>query len=261
MFTQYIFSTGNGFKSASPLAGLSRLQRAAMSRVEIKICGLSTAESIEAALKGGASHVGFIHFAKSPRHVTPQKLAELAPLLHASVKKVPVLVDADDTIIDALIAAGRPDVLQLHGSETPERVAAIRQRTGLEVWKVISVKTAADLETGRAYVGAADMLLYDAKTPDGAALPGGMGQRFDWTLLAGHRPALPWGLSGGLDAGNVAEAIRLTGAPLVDVSSGVESAPASRMWTRSRPSAKRFRNADADRSCRAHGSTMALNAF
>jgi len=196
-----------------------------MSRVEIKICGLSTAESIEAALKGGASHVGFIHFAKSPRHVTPQTLAGLAQLLPASVKKVPVVVDADDATIDALIAAGNPQVLQLHGKETPERVAAIRQRTGLEIWKVISVKTAADVATGNAYAGAADMLLYDAKTPEGAALPGGMGQRFDWALLAGHKPALPWGLSGGLDADNVIEAIRMTGAPLVDVSSGVESAP------------------------------------
>lgn len=196
-----------------------------MSRVEIKICGLSTAESIDAALKGGASHVGFIHFAKSPRHVTPQMLAELAPLLHASVKIVPVLVDADDATIDALVAAGRPQVLQLHGKETPERVAAIRRRTGLEVWKVVSVKTAADLDSGRAYAGAADRLLYDAKTSGDDALPGGMGQRFDWGLLAGHRPALPWGLSGGLDPGNVAAAIRMTGAPLVDVSSGVESAP------------------------------------
>jgi len=123
-----------------------------------------------------------------------------------------------------MVAAGGLHGLQLHGTETPERVAEIRARTGLEVWKVISVRTAADLATGAAYVGAADRLLYDAKTPEGA-LPGGMGLRFDWTLLAGHRAPLPWALSGGLDAGNVAEAIRLTGAPLVDVSSGVESAP------------------------------------
>jgi phosphoribosylanthranilate isomerase len=196
-----------------------------MSRLDIKICGLSTADTIKAALNGGASHVGFIHFAKSPRHLTPVLLAELAPLLPPSVKKVGVTVDADDMIIDALIRAGRLQVLQLHGKEPPERVAQLRQRTGLEVWKVISVKTAADLATGAAYVGAADMLLYDAKTPEGATLPGGMGQRFDWTLLANHRAPLPWGLSGGLDAGNVAEAIRMTGAPLIDVSSGVESAP------------------------------------
>ena len=141
------------------------------------------------------------------------------------VKRVGVLVDPTDDLIDTLIAAGGMQIVQLHGRETPERAASIRQRTGLEVWKVISVKTAADLATGSAYAGAADFLLYDAKTPDGAILPGGMGLRFDWKLLADHRPPMPWGLSGGLDAENVAQAIRLTGAPLVDVSSGIESAP------------------------------------
>jgi phosphoribosylanthranilate isomerase len=196
-----------------------------MIRVDIKICGVSTADAIQAALRGGASHVGFIHFARSPRHLMPDKLAELAPLLPASVKKVGVTVDADDMVLDAMVRAGGLDVLQLHGKESPERVAQIRQRFGLEVWKVISVKTAADLTAGPAYIGAADMLLYDAKTPEGAALPGGMGHRFDWTLLKGHKPPMPWGLSGGLDPDNVAEAIRATGAPLVDVSSGVESAP------------------------------------
>ncbi len=195
-----------------------------MSRVEIKICGLSTPESIDAALKGGASHIGFMHFARSPRHLTVAKLGDLSAKVPPSVKRVGIVVDADDMVIDAVIAAGALQALQLHGRETPERVAQLRARTGLEVWKVISVKTAADLAGGSAYAGAADMLLYDAKTPDGA-LPGGMGQRFDWTLLSGHRAPLPWGLSGGLDADNVAEAIRMTGAPLVDVSSGVESAP------------------------------------
>jgi phosphoribosylanthranilate isomerase len=196
-----------------------------MSRVELKICGLSTAQSIVAALAGGASHIGFVHFPRSPRHVTPTTLAEFAPLAQGAARKVAVLVDPDDAITDALIAAGGLDVLQLHGKEPPERVAQLRARTGLEVWKVISVKTAADLAQGAAYAGAADRLLYDAKTSEGSALPGGMGQRFDWSLLAGHRPPLPWALSGGLDVDNVAEAIRMTGAPLVDVSSGVESAP------------------------------------
>ena len=195
-----------------------------MSRIDIKICGLSTAETIDAALNGGASHVGFIHFEKSPRHVAVPKLAEIAPRVPSSVKRVGVVVDQDDSVIDALVAAGGLNVLQLHGKETPERVAAIKAHTGLEVWKVLSVKTAADLAPGPGYAGAADFLLYDAKTPDGA-LPGGMGMRFDWTLLAGHRAPMPWGLSGGLDADNVAEAIRMTGAPLIDVSSGVESAP------------------------------------
>ena len=140
------------------------------------------------------------------------------------MQRVAVLVDPDDMLVDQLIAAAGIQILQLHGAETPARVAQLRARTGLDVWKVISVKTAADLAAGQAYAGAADLLLYDAKTPDGA-LPGGMGHRFDWSLLAGHRAALPWGLAGGLNPDNVAEAIRSTGAPLVDVSSGVESAP------------------------------------
>jgi phosphoribosylanthranilate isomerase len=196
-----------------------------MTRVAIKICGLTTIETIDAAVRGGASHVGFVHFAKSPRHVAPEKLAVIAQRVPSHVKRVAVLVDPDDMTIDGLIAAGGIQALQLHGKEAPARVAQLRQRTGLDVWKAISVKTAADLAAGAAYAGAADMLLYDAKTPDGAALPGGMGMRFDWSLLAGHRASGPWGLSGGLDPENVAEAIRITGAPLVDVSSGVESAP------------------------------------
>jgi phosphoribosylanthranilate isomerase len=196
-----------------------------MSRVAIKICGLSTIEAIDAAVRGGASHVGFMHFAKSPRHVTPPRLALLAPRVPAHVKRVGILVDADDASVDALIAAGGLHVLQLHGKEPPERAAALRARTGLEVWKVLSIKTAADLASSAAYAGAADRLLYDAKTPEGSALPGGMGHRFDWSLLAGHHAPVPWGLAGGLNPDNVAEAIRLTAAPLVDVSSGVESAP------------------------------------
>jgi phosphoribosylanthranilate isomerase len=196
-----------------------------MTRVAIKICGLSTVAAIDAALNGGASHLGFVHFAKSPRHVAPETLSEIAQRVPAHVKRVAVLVDPDDMLVDRLIAAGGIQILQLHGKEAPRRAAQLRQRTGLEVWKAISVKTAADLAAGQAYAGAADMLLYDAKTPDGAALPGGMGMRFDWSLLAGHRAIQPWGLSGGLDPANVAEAIRITGAPLVDISSGVESAP------------------------------------
>jgi phosphoribosylanthranilate isomerase len=196
-----------------------------MPRVEIKICGLSTPETIDAALDSGATHLGFMHFPKSPRHVAPDRLAGLALRVPPAVLRVGVLVDPDDTLLDTVIEAGGLQVLQLHGKEEPRRVAEIALRTGLQVWKAISVKTAADLEAGAAYRSAAHFLLYDAKTPEGAALPGGMGMRFDWTLLAGHRPPLPWGLSGGLDAGNVGEAIRMTGAPLVDVSSGVESAP------------------------------------
>jgi len=196
-----------------------------MSRIGIKICGLSTPETIDAALKGGASHLGFNFFPRSPRYVTPQRLAMLASMVPASVKRVAILVDPDDALIEALLASNGLDALQLHGKETPERAAELGARTALDIWKVISVRTAADLGAGPAYAGAANFLLYDAKTPDGAAMPGGMGMRFDWTLLAGHRPPLPWGLSGGLDPDNVAEAIRATNAPLVDVSSGIESAP------------------------------------
>jgi phosphoribosylanthranilate isomerase len=196
-----------------------------MTRVAIKICGLTTIDTIDAAVRAGASHVGLNYFPKSPRYLSPDRVGIIAPRISAHVKRVGVLVDPDDNLLDALIVAGGLQVVQLHGQEAPGRVAAIRQRTGLEVWKVISVKTAADLAGAGAYAGIADFLLYDAKTPDGAALPGGMGMRFDWSLLAGHRPAGPWGLSGGLDPENVVEAIRITGAPLVDVSSGVESAP------------------------------------
>lgn len=196
-----------------------------MGHTAIKICGVSTIEAIDAAVSGGASHIGFVHFARSPRHLDPAQLAMIAPRVPDHIERVAVLVDPDDATIDAVAQAGGITVLQLHGHETPERVTAIRARTKLTMWKAIPVKTAADLAAGNAYAGAADFLLYDAKTPDGAALPGGMGHRFDWSLLNGHRPPLPWGLSGGLDPDNVAEAIRLTRAPLVDVSSGVERAP------------------------------------
>ena len=196
-----------------------------MSRIAIKICGLSTPETVGAAVRAGASHVGFVHFPKSPRHVEPDQLRALAAAVPAHVDRVAVVVDADDEQLARLTGTGAITTLQLHGKESPERVAAIRQRFGLPVWKAISVKTRADIDAAQAYAGTVDRLLFDAKTPDGAALPGGMGLRFDWSLLDGVRHPLRWALSGGLDAGNIAEAIRRTGAPLVDVSSGVESAP------------------------------------
>ena len=196
-----------------------------MPQVAIKICGVTTPAAIEAAARGGASHIGLNYFPKSPRFLAPDRVAPLVTSIPSHLKRVGVLVDPDDNLIDAMIAAGGMQIIQLHGRETPERTASLRQRTGLPVWKAIAVKTAADLASGAAYAGAVDFLLYDAKTPDGAVLPGGLGHRFDWSLLAGHRAPLPWGLSGGLDASNVVEAIRVTSAPLVDVSSGVESAP------------------------------------
>lgn len=190
----------------------------------IKICGLSTPETLAAALTAGASHVGFVFFAPSPRNLAFDAAAGLARQVPGQVAKVGVFVDPDDALLDAALAAARLDAIQLHKT-APDRIAAIRARTGKQVWGAVAVKTRADLDGARTLVGAADRVLYDAKTPPGAVLPGGMGLRFDWGLLDGFVHPLPWALSGGLDAGNVAEAIRATRAPLVDVSSGVESAP------------------------------------
>lgn len=195
-----------------------------MFRLAIKMCGLSTPETVGAAVRAGASHLGFVHFPKSPRHVEPDQIRALAAPVPDYVGRVAVLVDADDDQIARLAGTGALTALQLHGKESPARVAAVRRRFGLPVWKAISVKTRADIDQATAYAGAADLLLFDAKTPEGT-LPGGMGMRFDWTLLGDANPAIPWGLSGGLSAANVCEAFRLTAAPLVDVSSGIEDAP------------------------------------
>lgn len=196
-----------------------------MSRLAIKICGLSTADTVGAAVQAGASHVGFVHFAKSPRHVEPDQIRALASPLPDHVGRVAVVVDPTDEMLDTLVSTGALTAIQLHGQESPERAMTIRQRFGLPVWKAISVKTRSDIDGASRYAAIADRLLFDAKTPDGAALPGGMGLRFDWTLLRGVAIPAPWGLSGGLGIDNVCEAIRLTGTPLIDVSSGVESAP------------------------------------
>lgn len=195
-----------------------------MPAVTAKICGLSTPDTLDAAVGDGASHVGFVFFPPSPRNVGFDLAAGLAARVPGHVARVGVFVDPDDALVDAAVAAGRLDAIQLHKA-MPERVAEIRARTGLEIWAAVAVKTRADLNAAAGYTGAADRILYDAKTPEGAALPGGMGLRFDWSLLDGMRHPLPWALSGGLDAGNVREAIARTGARLVDVSSGVESAP------------------------------------
>lgn len=196
-----------------------------MPRITAKICGLSTPETLDAAVAGGASHVGFVFFSKSPRNVAFDQVAALAQRVPGHVLKAGVFVDPEDGLLDMAIAAAGLDVVQLHGKETSQRAAAIRSRTGKEVWKALSVRTSADLAEAPAFRGAVDRLLYDAKTPEGAQLPGGMGLRFDWRLLQGFAHPLPWALSGGLDAANVAEAVGITGARLVDVSSGVESAP------------------------------------
>jgi phosphoribosylanthranilate isomerase len=192
-------------------------------RVQAKICGLSTPATLDAALAGGARHIGLVFFALSPRNLAPEAARGLLAPVPEQVGKVGVFVDPDDALVDAAIVAGI-DTLQLHKT-APERAAALRRRTRLPVWVAVAVKARADLAAAAGFADAADRILYDAKTPDTAALPGGMGLRFDWTLLQGHAHRLPWALSGGLTPENVAEAVRVTGAPLVDISSGVESAP------------------------------------
>ncbi|MFD2234275.1 phosphoribosylanthranilate isomerase [Phaeospirillum tilakii] len=193
--------------------------------VEIKICGITEEETVEAALDAGADHLGLVFFAKSPRAVTPERAAELVSWLPQPISRVGLFVDPDDALLDAVLGAVRLDLLQLHGNESPERVEAIRQEYGLPVMKAIPVAEAADLAAAEAYLGVADRLLFDARPPKGAALPGGNAASFDWSLLAGKRWPLRWMLAGGLTPANVAEAIRVTGAAAVDVSSGVETAP------------------------------------
>lgn len=193
--------------------------------LDIKICGLKTPEAVDAALDGGASHVGFIFFPKSPRNVAPETAGMLRRAAEKRALAVAVTVDADDAFLGAIVAAMRPDMLQLHGRETPERVAEVKARYGLPVMKALSVSTAADLDGIAPYRGVADRLLFDAKPPKGSELPGGNGVSFDWRLLNAVPADVDYLLSGGLDAGNVAEALRIARPPGLDVSSGVESAP------------------------------------
>ncbi|WP_342166697.1 phosphoribosylanthranilate isomerase [Methylobacterium sp. SD21] len=192
---------------------------------EIKICGLSTPETLDAALGAGADWVGFVRFARSPRHVELEAARVLSRQAKGRAGRVVLLVDPDDAALAAAIEAIAPDLIQLHGRESPERVAEIRAATGLPVMKALGIAGEADLAVIPTYAAVADRLLLDAKAPPGAALPGGNGVSFDWSLLAGAD--LPAGLmlSGGLGPENVAEALARTGLRAVDVSSGVESAP------------------------------------
>ena len=190
-------------------------------RVRAKICGISTAEAAAAAVRGGAAFIGFVFFAKSPRAVTPAEAALLARAV--SIPKVGLFVDADDQAIAAALPA--LDFLQLHGHETPTRVAQLRARFGKPVIKAVPIATTEDIARARDYEGVADWLLFDAKPRPDAERPGGNGLAFDWQLIAGTRWSKPWLLSGGLTPENVAAAIAATGATAVDVSSGVESAP------------------------------------
>lgn len=191
----------------------------------VKICGLRDVAALNGAVEAGASYVGLVFFPKSPRHVSIAQAAEVAQAAPIGVAKVALVVNADDPQLDAITEAVPLDVLQLHGSETPARVAEIRARYGLPVMKAVGVADASDLAALDTYAQVADQLLVDAKPPKSADLPGGNGLAFDWRLIAGRRWAVPWMLAGGLTPKNVAEAIALTGATQVDVSSGVENAP------------------------------------
>ena len=193
--------------------------------VAVKICGLTRPADAEAAVAAGARYVGLVFFPKSPRHLTLDRAREIALGVPPGVAKVALTVNATDAELEALVASVPVDLLQLHGAESPARVAAIRAAFGLPVMKAVGVAEAADLAALDTYAAVADQILVDAKPAPGAALPGGNGLAFDWRLVAGRRWPVPWMLAGGLTPDNVAEAIRLTGARQVDVSSGVEDAP------------------------------------
>jgi phosphoribosylanthranilate isomerase len=194
-------------------------------QIRVKICGLTTPEQVEAAAAAGAAYVGFVFFPKSPRAVTPAQAAELALVTPAGVAKVALVVNASDAELDEITETVPLDMLQLHGSETPERVAEIRARYGLPVMKAIGIANEDDLAAIDLYSDVADQLLIDAKPPKNADLPGGNGLSFDWRLVKRKYWRRPWMLAGGLTPENAAEAVRMTGARQLDVSSGVEDAP------------------------------------
>lgn len=196
-----------------------------MSGIRVKICGLRTQADVAAVAKAGAAYAGFVFFPKSPRHLTIPEAKALALAVPLGLAKVALIVNADDAAIEAILAEVPIDILQLHGAESPERVAEVRDRFGLPVMKAVGLSGEADLAAVMDYALVADQLLVDAKPGSGTDLPGGNGLAFDWRLLVGRRWLRPWMLAGGLGPHNVAEAIRLTGVLQVDVSSGVESEP------------------------------------
>jgi phosphoribosylanthranilate isomerase len=191
----------------------------------VKICGIRTADVMQVALDAGADDVGLVFFGKSPRHVGLADAAALAAMARGRARIVALTVDADDALLADIVDGVRPDLLQLHGGETPERCAAIKARFGVAVMKAIGVGAATDIARAEDYLAAVDLILFDAKPLPGAQLPGGNGVAFDWSMLAGVAARIPYMLSGGLTVETVAAAIRATGARAVDVSSGVESAP------------------------------------
>jgi len=191
-----------------------------------KICGLSTPESVRAALDGGASYLGFVFFAASPRNLTPEAAARLAePARGRGVKIVAVTVDPDDALLDSLRETLRPDLVQFHGKEAPNRVRDAAARAEAGAIKAISLSEDAELDAAIAYEGMTQHLMFDARPPEGSNLPGGVGAKFDWNMLKGRRFVRPYFLAGGLDPWNVTEALTASGAPMVDVSSGVERGP------------------------------------
>jgi phosphoribosylanthranilate isomerase len=192
---------------------------------QVKICGLRTEAALEAALAGGADYVGLVFFPPSPRNVAPATAKSLAARARGRAKVVALMVDPDDALVESVMASADPDILQLHGEEAPERVREIRRRWGRPVMKAIKVETAEDASAASGYRGAADLILFDAPAPADSTRPGGNGAPFDWRALSGIDPKVRFVLSGGLTPDNVAEAIRVTGASIVDVSSGVESRP------------------------------------
>jgi phosphoribosylanthranilate isomerase len=193
--------------------------------VIVKICGLSTPEALDVALEVGADMVGFVFFPPSPRHLTFERAHALASRVLERAQKVALTVDADDALLDTVVEALQPDMLQLHGTESPARVEAVRRMFGLPVMKAVPIAAKSDLDGIARYTGIADRLLFDARAPREATRPGGLGRPFDWHLLENLDPGVPFMLSGGLDAANVGEALRITRAPGVDVSSGVERTP------------------------------------
>ncbi len=193
--------------------------------VDVKICGLTTPEAVTAAVDGGARYIGFVFFPPSPRSLTPSRAADLLASTQPGPSRVGLFVDADDALLDDVLASVALDMVQCHGAETPERVAEIKGRYGVRVIKALPIAVAEDLVPARAYEDVADMLLFDARPPKGATRPGGNARAFDWSLVRDREWRLPWLLAGGIDADNVAEAVLASGAPGVDVSSGVEDRP------------------------------------
>lgn len=193
--------------------------------VQAKVCGVTTPESVESAVKGGAYFIGFVFFRKSPRYISPEKAAALSARIPSGIKKVAVLVDPMDNEIDEIFESFEPDYLQLHGNESPERVREVRATYSVPVIKAIKVRSSDDVAMSGAYAKVADMLLFDARAPENSALPGGNGLVFDWNLIKNRKFTIPWLLSGGLNGENLETAVKTTGARMVDASSSLESEP------------------------------------